>query len=112
MGRDQRAPAADESGEHNACVPIFGDGGDAPQEQGMMHEQDVGARSDRLIRDIRYRVDGEMERSYSRTGTPGEQAGRIPPLRTGDRPELFDDGTDIRNGPSGSGERHSPILVS
>ena len=112
MGRDQRAPPADESGEHNALVVIFGDAGDAPQKKGVMYEQEVGARRNGLIRDIRHRIDREVEGRNGRTGTPGEQAGRVPALRTGDRPEPFDNGADIRDGARGRGERHPPILVS
>ena len=63
-----------------------------------MHEQEIGARSNRLIRDIRYRVHREVERGDGRTGITGQQAGGVPALRTSGRPKPFDHGSDIRDG--------------
>ena len=60
VGGDESAVGADEFREQRALVAVFGDRGDAAQEQRVVHEQQVGPRGDGFVDAVGHRVDGEV----------------------------------------------------
>ena len=76
--RDERAAAADQPGDHGALVAVFGDAGDAAQQQRVVHEQQLRTRGDRLVDGVEHGIDGEVD-AIDRCRRIARQQARVHP---------------------------------
>src|SRR5690606_21005163 len=76
-------------------VTVFGNRGDAPQEQRVVYQEQVGAEFDGFIDGLGHRVHGQMDRCDGCLRLTHEESGSVPGFRPAQRPQPFDDGVDF-----------------
>ena len=98
VGADQGAVGTDQPGEQRALVAILGHARHPAQQQGVMGDQQVGARLDRLIDRGGDGIDGEAHPPHRGARIAADEARCIPGFGAREGPQPIDRRQDLCEG--------------
>jgi hypothetical protein len=78
VGGDERAAAPHETGDHRALGRVFGDRARAPEQERVVHEEEIGAQAERLVDGVEHGVDGQVHVGHGPLGITDGQPRGVP----------------------------------